>query len=140
MVHLQHLLQLATWENYPAGKTTLRMLNLFEFIRAYGTGQQSSGGSRGKAAGDTEYFHSVGFRLCTWLNYRRRTVTLVCSNVEGWGFQLNMDATFVYCLNAVDMIAMGVNVIPHQKNIMCFCIIPAKTKGENFYTRYRRQS
>ena len=32
--------------------------------------------------------------------------------------------------NAVDMIAMGVDFIPHQKNLLGYCILLAKTESE----------
>jgi hypothetical protein len=52
----------------------------------------------------------------------------------GWIFQLNADATFGFCRNAVDMIGFGVNSVGAHNHPLCWSIIPHQTKGELNYT------
>ena len=52
----------------------------------------------------------------------------------GWIFQLNADATFGFCRNAVDMIGFGVNSVGSHNHPLCWSIIPHQTEGELTYT------
>jgi hypothetical protein len=51
-----------------------------------------------------------------------------------WVCQLNADATFWFCRNAVDMIGFGVNSVGSHIHPLCWSIIPHQTEGELTYT------
>jgi hypothetical protein len=59
---------------------------------------------------------------------------ILCRIATRWVFQLNADATFGFCRNAVDMIGFGVNSVGTHSHPLCWSIIPHQTEGELTYT------
>ncbi len=65
--------------------------------------------------------------LCFLSNILRQIAT-------GWVVQLNANATFGFCRNAVDKIGFSVNFIGSHNHSLCWSIIPHQTEGELTYT------
>jgi hypothetical protein len=51
-----------------------------------------------------------------------------------WIFQLNGDATFIFCSRIVDMISLGVNSLGAHNHTLPWSIIPKSNEGELVYT------